>query len=134
MNYYLDVLKKYAQFEGRARRAEYWYFGLFNVIVSIVLGILDSVLGLIIFENTGTIGFIYSLAVLIPGFAVSVRRLHDVGKSGWFSLIVLIPVVGAIWLLVLSVRDGDPGINQYGANPKNPNSPTPNPSDHLIQL
>jgi len=114
MNYYLSVLKKYAIFSGRSQRAEYWYFFLFNIIISIVLGIISTVVG----DDSSILGILYSLAVLIPGIAVSVRRLHDVGKSGWMLLIGLIPLIGAIWLLVLMVTDSNPGDNKYGPNPK----------------
>jgi len=100
------VLENYANFNGRARRAEYWWFFLANVIVSIILGIVDSVLGIAI------IGTIYSLAVLIPSIAVAVRRVHDVGKSGWF---ILIP----IYNLILVCTEGDKGQNEYGPDPKN---------------
>ena len=119
MNWYLKVLKQYADFSGRARRKEYWMFVLFNMIFAIVAAILDNVLG-IAMEGTGygPLYGIYALAVLIPGLAVAVRRLHDVGKSGWMILIALIPLVGAIWLLVLLVTDSNPEENQYGQNPK----------------
>lgn len=127
MNYYLTVLKKYAVFDGRAQRAEYWYFFLFNVIISMVLGILGKAIG--VFSITiGTVGneinvlsAIYGLALLIPGLAVQVRRLHDVGKSGWMILLNLIPLIGTIWILVLMIRDGTPGDNEYGPNPKGNN-------------
>jgi uncharacterized membrane protein YhaH (DUF805 family) len=119
MNWYLKVLKQYADFSGRARRKEYWMFALFNMIFIIVAMILDNVLGLTAGELPyGVFYFLYVLAVLIPGLAVAVRRLHDVGKSGWMILIALIPIIGAIWLLVLMVTDSNPGENQYGQNPK----------------
>lgn len=119
MNWYLKVLKQYADFSGRARRKEYWMFVLFNMIFTIVAMILDNVLG-IAMEGIGygPLYGLYSLAMLIPGLAVAVRRLHDVGKSGWMILIALIPLIGAIWLLVLMVTDSNPGENQYGQNPK----------------
>jgi len=119
MNWYLTVLKKYAVFSGRARRKEYWMFALFNMIFAIVAMILDNILGIAV-EGVGygPIYRLYALAVLIPGLAVSVRRLHDVGKSGWMLLIALIPIIGAIWLLVLMVTDSKPGENKYGPNPK----------------
>ena len=119
MNWYLKVLKQYADFSGRARRKEYWMFVLFNMIFAIVAAILDNVLG-IAMEGTGygPLYGIYALAVLIPGLAVAVRRLHDVGKSGWMILITLIPLIGAIWLLVLLVTDSNLGENQYVQNPK----------------
>lgn len=113
MNYYLQVLKKYATFEGRARRAEYWQFALIHGIISIVLNAL-TLAG----EGFAVLFFVYAIGVLLPGLAVQVRRLHDVGKSGWFLLISLIPIVGAIWLLVLQCKDGDMGRNNYGENPK----------------
>jgi uncharacterized membrane protein YhaH (DUF805 family) len=114
MNWYLKVLKQYADFNGRARRQEYWMFVLFNIIFSIVAGVLDAALG-----TWGAVGGLYGLAMLIPGLAVSVRRLHDIGKSGWMLLIALIPLIGTIWLIVLLATDGAPGNNQYGDNPKN---------------
>ncbi len=119
MNWYLKVLKQYDDFSGRARRKEYWMFVLFNMIFAIVAMILDNVLG-IAMEGIGygPLYGLYVLAMLIPGLAVAVRRLHDVGKSGWMILIVLIPLIGAIWLLVLMVTDSNPGENQYGQNPK----------------
>lgn len=119
MNWYLKVLKQYADFSGRARRKEYWMFVLFNMIFAIVAMILDNVLG-IAMEGIGygPLYGLYALAMLIPGLAVAVRRLHDVGKSGWMILIALIPLIGAIWLLVLMVTDSNAGENQYGQNPK----------------
>ncbi|MDZ7741584.1 MAG: DUF805 domain-containing protein [Bacteroidota bacterium] len=119
MDWYLKVLKQYADFSGRARRKEYWMFVLFNIIFLIVAGIIDNVIGLTVGELPyGVFYFLYALAVLIPGIAVSVRRLHDIGKSGWMILIGLIPLIGAIWLIVLMVTDSNPGENQYGPNPK----------------
>jgi uncharacterized membrane protein YhaH (DUF805 family) len=119
MNWYLTVLKKYAVFGGRARRREYWFFVLFSVIISIVLGIIDGLTGS--FNPTvglGLLSGIYSLAILIPSLAVGVRRLHDTGKRGWWLLLALIPLVGAIVLLVFMCQDSNPGQNQYGPNPK----------------
>ena len=109
MNWYLKVLQNYVNFSGRARRKEYWMFVLFNMIISIVLGIIA---GLIHFELLGTL---YSLAVLLPSIAVGVRRMHDVGKSGWF---ILIP----IYNLILACTDGVQGENEYGSDPKNQSS------------
>jgi uncharacterized membrane protein YhaH (DUF805 family) len=119
MKWYLKVLQQYADFSGRARRTEYWMFALFNVIFATAAMILDNVLGTAIQGiGYGLIYGIYVLALLIPGLAVAVRRLHDVGKSGWMLLIVLIPLVGSIWLLVLFCTDGQPGNNKWGQNPK----------------
>jgi uncharacterized membrane protein YhaH (DUF805 family) len=113
MTWYLEVLKKYAVFNGRARRKEYWYFVLFNVIINIILSGIDNFT-----TGTGLLNGLYSLAVLIPGIAVSVRRLHDTDRRGWWVLIGLIPIIGWIVLLIFMVQDGKPGENQYGPNPK----------------
>jgi uncharacterized membrane protein YhaH (DUF805 family) len=113
MEWYLAVLKNYTGFSGRARRKEYWMFVLFNVIIAFVLGFVEGIVG-----GPGILGMLYMLAVLIPSIAVSIRRLHDTNKSGWFLLIGLIPVLGGIILIVFMAMDGDPGDNQYGPNPK----------------
>jgi len=119
MNWYLKVLKQYADFSGRARRKEYWMFVLFNIIFGIGAIILDNLLGLAFQEiGYGLIYILYVLVMFIPGLAVSVRRLHDIDKSGWMILGGLIPIIGAIWLLVLMVTEGTWGENKYGANPK----------------
>ncbi|MBN1989515.1 MAG: DUF805 domain-containing protein [Bacteroidales bacterium] len=117
MNWYLKVLKQYADFSGRARRKEYWMFVLFNIIFAFAAIILDNVLG-IAYSGYGPIYGLYMLAMLIPSIAVGVRRLHDISKSGWMILVGLIPLVGAIWLLILFVMDSKPGANEYGPNPK----------------
>ncbi|MBI1285553.1 MAG: DUF805 domain-containing protein [Thiobacillus sp.] len=119
MNWYLGVLQKYAVFSGRARRKEYWMFFLFNVIISIILAVVDRMTGM--FSEASGVGVfesIYGLAILLPSLAVAVRRLHDTDRSGWWLLIGLIPVIGAIVLLVFLVQDSKPGHNQYGPNPK----------------
>ena len=119
MNWYMEVLKNYAGFSGRARRKEYWYFVLFNTIISIVLVFADGITGTLSeVTGMGLLGGIYALAVLIPSLAVSVRRLHDTDRSGWWLLIALVPLIGAIVLLVFLVLDSSSGQNQYGANPK----------------
>jgi len=123
MNWYLKVLTLYTQFSGRARRKEYWMFILFNMIIAMILLLIDNALGLS-FNYVGNelgMGYLYWLYYLLtflPGLAVMVRRLHDVGKSGWMIFIGLIPIVGAIWLLVLIVKDSESGENKYGPNPK----------------
>ncbi len=141
--YYIDTLKnRYAQFSGRASRSEFWFFVLFSLIVSILFAILDSVLGTgytyevttntlatatteaASVNVTQTIGYlqsIYGLAVLIPSIAVSIRRLHDIGKSGWWILLSVIPLVNIIGIFVLLyfyVQDSQPSENEYGPNPK----------------
>ena len=105
MNYYLKVLQNYATFSGRARRSEYWYFILFNTIISFGLGFVGGLM------QVNWISNIYTLAVLIPSIAVAVRRMHDVGKSGWF---VLVP----IYNFILVCTNGVQGDNEYGADPK----------------
>ncbi|MDX1300866.1 DUF805 domain-containing protein [Photobacterium sp.] len=120
MNWYLHVLKNYAVFSGRSRRQEYWYFFLFNILISIALGFVDTLLATPGTEDgAGILGTIYSLAVLIPSIAVGVRRLHDTGRTGWWMLIGLIPLIGALVLIYFFVQDSQPGTNEYGANPKN---------------
>lgn len=114
MNWYLEVLNKYAVFTGRARRQEYWMFVLFNIIIAIALAFIDGLL----FGEAGLLGGGYSLAILIPGLAVSVRRLHDTDRSGWWLLISFIPLIGAIILIVLLATEGMPGDNRFGSNPK----------------
>ena len=119
MNWYISVLKNFANFSGRARRKEYWFFVLFNVIFAIAAMILDNVLGLAIKDvGYGPFYIVYALATLIPGLAVLVRRLHDTGKSGWYILMGLIPCVGGIILLVFAVTEGNAGENEYGSDPK----------------
>ena len=113
MNWYLGCWKKYAEFSGRARRQEFWMFVLFNFLASVALGFVDGILG-----TSCALGGLYSLAVLIPALAVGVRRLHDTDRSGWMMLISLIPLVGAIVLLVFLCSDSKPGENRFGANPK----------------
>ena len=119
MTWYLEALKKYAVFNGRARRKEYWYFLLFNIIISIVLAVIDAVIGTFSTEvGIGLLGGIFGLALLIPSIAVGVRRLHDTDRSGWWWLLYLIPLIGGIVLLVFLVQDSTPGENRYGSNPK----------------
>lgn len=117
MQWYTEVLKKYVVFSGRARRKEFWMFALINLAISIVLGILDGILGTRS-GGFGIIGGIYSLAVLLPSLAVSVRRLHDTNRTGWWILIGLIPIVGIIILIVFYATEGAAGDNQYGPDPK----------------
>ena len=118
MNWYLAVLQNYADFGGRARRREYWYYFLFNMLIAMALGFIEGMLGL--YRNSGLSVFagLYSLVVLIPSLAVGARRLHDTGRSGWWQLIALIPILGGLVLLVFLVQDSQPGDNAYGPNPK----------------
>ncbi|TVQ91594.1 MAG: DUF805 domain-containing protein [Chromatiaceae bacterium] len=119
MNWYLEVLRKYSVFTGRARRKEYWFFQLFNIIILIVLAVLDASTGTLQPElGLGLLSGLYWLAVLLPGLAVAVRRLHDTNRTGWWLLLVLIPLLGGIILLVFMLLDSQPGENQHGPNPK----------------
>ena len=108
-----SVFSQYVGFSGRARRSEYWYFVLFEAVISSVLSGLGQKVAAF-----SVIGGIFALAVLLPGLAVCIRRLHDIGKSGWWILLSLIPVVGGIILIVFACKDSEPGDNQYGPNPK----------------
>lgn len=108
MKWYLMALKKYVDFNGRARRSEYWYFTLFNVLVSIVINVIATQVPAI-----AMLGMVFSLAVLLPGIAVAIRRMHDVGKSGWYCLI-------PIYNLILAFTPGQMGPNEYGPDPKDP--------------
>lgn len=118
MKYFRLGLKRYADFKGRSNRPEYWYFVLFNIIFAIVAIVIDMSLG---FGLAGTpygiLYFVYVLATFLPGLAVTVRRLHDLDKSGWWFLIALIPLIGGIWLLVLMASEGTRGPNKYGPDP-----------------
>jgi uncharacterized membrane protein YhaH (DUF805 family) len=114
----LVVLERYAKFDGRSRRAEFWWYFLANLIISFVLNFIDMVIGLGMGGGVGVLGLIYSLAVLVPGLAVGVRRLHDTNKSGWWLLFALVPLVGIIVLIVFFATDGQPGPNRYGASEK----------------
>ena len=119
MKYFLYCLQHYAEFNGRARRSEYWYFVLFNLVISFVIGFTFGVIaGLLDMPALANLAYLWSLAMFIPGLAVSVRRLHDIGRSGWWLFLSLIPLVGAIMLIIWYCTDSQPGANQYGSNPK----------------
>ena len=118
MNWYLAVFRKYAVFSGRARRREYWIFTLVNFAVLCVITVIEGVMGLAVGSPQSAISILYGLAVLLPELAVFVRRLHDTGRSGWWLLLGLLPVLGAIVLLVFAFQDSQPGENLFGPNPK----------------
>jgi uncharacterized membrane protein YhaH (DUF805 family) len=127
MNWFLKVLRHYADFQGRARRKEYWFFVLFYVIFYACLAIVERVAGLHSADRvvgdttvmgTGYLTLLYSLGLLIPNLAVAVRRLHDTDRSGWWVLISLVPIAGAIVMLVFTVQDGNTGPNRFGNDPK----------------
>jgi len=113
MEEFLKVVKEhYVDFDRRARRKEFWMFTLISTLISIVLGFIDSIIGMEV------LGGLYSLAIIAPSLAVGARRLHDIGKSGWWQLLWFIPVVGWIWIIVLLATDGVREDNEYGASPK----------------
>jgi uncharacterized membrane protein YhaH (DUF805 family) len=119
MNWFLTVLKKYAVFSGRAQRAEFWYFVLFVMLITIALAIIDDLTGTLNPDTgLGLLGGLFSLATFIPYLAVGARRLHDTGRSAWWLLIGILPLIGAIVLIVFFVQDSAPGDNAYGPNPK----------------
>ncbi len=113
MNWFMAVVKKYAVFNGRARRKEYWMFVLFYILIAIGLAIVESLVG-----SPGILGLILSLGLLVPSLAVSIRRLHDTERSGWWILIGFVPLVGFIVLLVFMCLEGTSGPNRFGADPK----------------
>ena len=119
MNWWLAAMKKYVDFSGRARRKEYWMFILFNLIFGVVALVLDFMLGSVN-ENLGygLFYFLFSLGIILPTWSVTVRRLHDVGKSGWWLFICLIPFIGGLWLFILTVTDSQADTNRYGISPK----------------
>lgn len=107
-----NVFSNYANFNGRARRSEYWYFTLFNLIAAIVIGIICAI------ANSKIPLRLWQLAIALPCLSLGVRRLHDIGKSGKYAFIALIPIIGWIILIVWAAQDSQPGTNQYGHNPK----------------
>ncbi len=118
MEWYISALKRYAEFSGRSRRKEYWLFVLFNFVISFVLSLIDAATGTLNVESgVGLLSGIYSLAVIIPSIAVIVRRLHDIGRTGWWLLIIFVPIVGWLVILIFACFDSDDD-NQYGPNPK----------------
>jgi len=123
MEWYLNVIRdNYANFNGRASRKQYWMFTLFNLIFAIAALIIDNIIGTtfnfgVVTLPYGWLYLIYGLGVFIPTFAVFIRRLHDVGKSGWWIFLGIIPIIGGIWLLILACTAGEPGDNNYGPSP-----------------
>lgn len=133
MNWYVDVLKKYTVFTGRASREEYWMFTLINFVVSLFVGVIAKAIGVDALDS------LYLIAVIIPSVAVGIRRLHDTNRSGWFMFLSFIPIVGWIVLIIFFIQDSDVDTNQYGPNPKNgdvsstPSSTVPSQESKLSQ-
>ena len=119
MKWYLHVLKNYVNFNGRARRKEYWMFYLLSILIGYGINLFDF-----LFQSIGAPEFflssIYNIFLILPTIAVGVRRLHDIDKSGFYLFLAFLPIIGWIWLFVLLVQNGDTGTNQYGPDPKNP--------------
>lgn len=126
MDWYLEALRRYSQFDGRARRKEFWHFQLFNAMVFISLILLD-----IGFASSASSSerdgmaavmlipvYLYWFVILVPSLAVLIRRLHDIGRTGWWALLSLVPGVGGLVLLILTCLDSEPGPNAFGPNPK----------------
>ncbi len=130
MNEFIEVLKKYAVFTGRAGRKEFWTFTLINIVIMLLLGAIDNAAGLMR-NGSGILSGLYSLAVLVPSLAVTFRRLHDTNRSGWNILWNLLPFIGTIILIVFLALEGQPADNQYGPSPKAaakvPPPPAPQP-------
>lgn len=110
MDYFIDAFRQYANFSGRARRMQYWMFALFYCLITLAIGVIELVLG------TLFIGAIFSLVVFVPSVSITARRLHDTGRSGWWQLLIIIPIVGFLVLLFFLVQDSE-GDNQYGPDP-----------------
>ncbi len=113
MDYYVSIMRNYANFDGRARREEYWMFQLFNTLILVALFILG-----LLFEPLFFIAFIYVLLVIVPSLSVTVRRLHDIDLSGWWVLIKFVPYLGELALFVMTCIDSTYGSNRFGENPK----------------
>jgi uncharacterized membrane protein YhaH (DUF805 family) len=119
MNWYVEPFTKYATFDGRARRKEFWYFVLVNALIGYLILRFELSTGNIYPETGfGLLTIIFSLVIFLPSLTVSVRRLHDTGHSGWWILIGPVPIIGALVLIVFYIRDSDPSQNDYGLNPK----------------
>lgn len=111
MNYFIQALKQFADFKGRARRKEYWMFYLFYIVIYIILSMVDMALGTFILTS------VFAIALLIPSISIAARRLHDTGRTGWWQLILFVPLIGFIVMLIFLVQDSHDD-NQYGPNPK----------------
>lgn len=129
MNWLLDPIKDhYVDFEGRATRQQYWMFVLMSIVASIILAIIDGAVG-----SAGVLPVLFQLGILLPSIAIAARRLHDIGKSGWWQLVALVPLIGAIVLIVMLALKSEPGANKYGASSAGaaaaaPQAPIPDPN------
>jgi uncharacterized membrane protein YhaH (DUF805 family) len=114
MNWYMMPWQKFAKFDGRACRAEYWTFTLINIVIAMVISFVEGMVG-----SPGILGILFTIAIVVPSIAVGVRRLHDIGFSGWLILIGLVPLLGGLALLVMFVLPGKPAGDKYGPDPLN---------------
>ena len=118
MHWFLKVVKNYAVFDGRARRKEFWFYELFYVVIFIALAWIDRFTGTFdVRNNMGFLSGLFAIAMFLPSLGVTIRRLHDTDRTGWWVLIVIVPIIGFIWLLVLLILEGTPGRNRFGADP-----------------
>ncbi len=117
MNYFIYCLKNYFNFSGRATRSEFWYFTLFCLLFGMLIMLIEYMLGIGNVKETGILSLIFDLALVFPSLAVSTRRLHDTNRSGWWNLIILVPIIGIIVLIVFYCQDSKED-NKYGVNPK----------------
>jgi uncharacterized membrane protein YhaH (DUF805 family) len=121
MQWFVMGMKNFLQFGGRSRRSEYWYFALFYILILFVLAFIDVSFGWVRNgSGIGPLSGLFALIVFLPNLALSIRRLHDTGRSGWWILIGFVPIVGVIALIVLYATEGEAGTNAYGPNPKEP--------------
>ena len=118
MKWYFAVLNKYAVLDGRASRTEYWMFLLGNIIIALVLAVIEGIAGIAPETDRSVLASLFALAIVIPYFAVAVRRMHDIGRSGWNLLFSLVPLIGTIIILIFTLSDSQNGDNKYGPNPK----------------
>lgn len=119
MEWMILPFRRFAEFTGRSRRQEFWMFTLFSIIAAIAAALIDFMFGFAPEEN-GPLGIVVSLVFLVPSISVSIRRLHDVARTGWWLLLVLVPIIGWIVLIVWNCTDGTRGTNRFGPDPKNP--------------
>ena len=118
MKRHFEALKKYAVFKGRARRKEYWMFFLFNIIIGSGFCLIEGIAGIATKSDQGMLTMLYILSVILPAIAAGAGRLHDIGRSGWWLLISVVPIIGGIILLVYMVQDSQPCENRFGPNKK----------------
>ena len=118
MEWFFAAFKRTFEIRGRSRRKEYWLYSLFSIVITLLLLVIDSVFGLFIDDETGVLSTLFLIGTFITSLTVTIRRLHDIGRSGWWILLNFIPFIGTIVIFVFTVLDSEPGSNKYGENPK----------------